>query len=136
MFSLISKVNKGRRYYYLREQRRIGGKVRPKDYYLGRMDAEAVPDAVKRMLKIKKYPPGWIRARFACLVRDVRDALGWWKVVDDARRWMAVRGKRTEGPKERRWIDSAPRKVSKLEAAMQANRESKKQKALAFYRQN
>ena len=135
MYSIVGKMNKGHRYYYLREQRREGDKVRPRDFYLGRMDSEAVPGAVVRMLKAKKRQPGWIRARFGCLVREVGDALGWWKVIDDARRWMAVRGKRTKGPRERRWIDSAPRKVAKLEAALQANRESKKQKALAFYRQ-
>ena len=50
MFSLIAKTNKGRRYYYLREPRRIGDKVRPNDYYLGRMDAQVVPDIVIEVL--------------------------------------------------------------------------------------
>lgn len=50
MFSIVAKTNKGRRYYYLREQRRIGDKVRPKDFYLGRMDAEVVPYAVIQAL--------------------------------------------------------------------------------------
>ena len=138
MFSLISKVNKGHRYYYLREQRREGGKVRPHDFYLGRLDAGAIPRSVARMIREKYgwYKWGWMHQPepISLRISHIKHALERLREIDEARRWMASRGRRTAGPKERRWLDSTPRKVAKLEAALQANKESKQRKVLAFYK--
>lgn len=169
MFSIIAKTNKGHRYFYIREQRRIGGKVRPRDFYLGRMDADIVPDAVIEALHAQgkfsatvegmvdkarqgaQRPPaypgevrpmfmedydrgrfderryGWIRRRFIPQRQTVAVALGWWRLIEEARG-----AKRKATPKERRWIDDAGRKVAALEKALESNKATAKRKATAF----
>ena len=150
MFSIVAKTNKGRRYYYLREQRRIGGKVRPKDIYLGRMDAGVVPEAARdalhahgmfanrvenmlrhlkheserafRLLDLENQRRRWICQRLNIKRPTVADALAWWKIILEAQRFMDADGERTDKPKERRWMNKAAAMVAELEVAQQSNR--------------
>jgi hypothetical protein len=134
VFSIVAKTNKGRRYYYLREQRRIGDKVRPRDFYLGRMDAEVIPKAVLRILNEKDRPEWWQYSWLIYRLKTVQDALRWWKPIAEARKSMELRGRRTAGSKERRWLDRAPRIVAALELALESNQAAAKRKALAFFK--
>ena len=133
MFSIIAKTNKGRRYYYLREQRRIGGKVRPRVFYLGRMDADSVPPFVLEILRANGRKPMRITARYSCKI-PVQDALAWWHEIDDARGWMPLSQRKTLGPKAQKILTSAAKKVDALSDALESNKATAKRKATAFYR--
>ncbi len=133
MFSIIAKTNKGHRYYYLREQRRIGDKVRPRDFYLGRMDAAAVPPVVLEILRANGRKPMRITARYGCKI-PVQDALAWWHEIDDARGWMPFSRRQTLGPKAQKILIGAAQKVNALSDALESNKATAKRKATAFFR--
>ena len=133
MFSIIAKTNKGHRYYCLQEPRRIGGKVRPRVFYLGRMDADSVPPFVLEILRANGRKPMWITARFGCKI-PVQDALGWWREIDDARGWMPLSQRQMLGPKAQKMLISAAQKVDALSDALESNKATAKRKATAFYR--
>lgn len=145
MYSIVSKTVKGRQYYYLRQQRRIGGKVRQKDYYLGRMDSGGVPDAAAKvncwLTGMDRRAGGagglWKIMSFGFHDRTVEGAAAWWRKIVDVRRalatvdrnWRRSRSVTVRDGQGRalfigldaesiRFIDESKTKLSKLEKAL------------------
>jgi hypothetical protein len=133
VFSVIAKTNKGHRYYYLRKPQRVGSKVRPKDIYLGRMDADAVPPCVFNILRANGRKPMRITAQYGYKI-PVQVALGWWREIDDARGWLPLSRRKRLGPKDQKLIVSAFRKVVALSDALESNKATAKRKNTSFFR--
>lgn len=100
MASIVVKRVKGIPYCYHRQQRRIGGKVRPKDTILFCCDPCSIPEKVLDIhIAVAKVDPG-DNDPFELKEKTVDGALQWLKMFSDIRlalkakypRWHLLRG--------------------------------------------
>ena len=110
VFSIVGKTIKGRRYFYLRRQRRRGGKLKQKDFCLGRMGIDAVP---------KCLAPGADLFAMPGDTPDLKQALIWWQIVGKvADNLMRDKSLHTLSRRDQKFFRGAKRKVVAIEKAL------------------